>query len=34
MAFAIPPRQLQGDDHFKKEEAGPEKIYHDKTGWE
>jgi len=26
MAFAIPPRQMQGDDHFKKEEIGPKKY--------
>ena len=26
MAFAIPPRQIQGDDHLKKEETG-QKIY-------
>jgi len=34
MAFAISPRQIQGDDHVKKEETGPEKIYHEKTGWQ
>jgi len=26
MAFAIPPRQMQGDDNFKKEETAPEKY--------
>ena len=34
MTFAIPPRQIQGDDHLKKEETGPEKIYYEITGWE
>jgi len=34
MAFVIPPKQMQGDDHLKKEETGLEKIYHEKTGWE
>jgi len=26
MAFAIPSRQMQEDDHLKKEETGPDKY--------
>ena len=31
MAFAIRLRQMQGDDHLKKEETEPEKIYRENT---